>query len=77
MESQYSNHEFDCHQIIARNIATAIRWAQLHNTTGMSLANIKAMTTTCGVTCKPHEYDGDFNALAIEEAKRLQFDIIN
>lgn len=58
-------------------IETAIRNARRDGITGMSLANLKQITPTTGLTCPPAEYHRVFPEIAANVAYRLRFTITN
>jgi len=58
-------------------IKKTIRKARRDGITGMSLANLKQITPTTGLTCPPAEYHRAFPEIATNVASRLRFTITN
>lgn len=56
-------------KILEANIRTAIKAARKSGTCGMSLACLKANTSTAGLTCSVAEYHAAFAAAAAKVAK--------
>ncbi len=62
-------------ETLTRNIRQTIRKAKKAGTVGMSLANLKQITPTTGLTCDPGEYHREFPRIAAQVAARLSFPV--
>ena len=60
---------------IRKNIGDYIKFAKKDGVIGMSVANLKQVTTTKGVTIPVGEYHREFERLAAEVAKKLKFQV--
>ena len=58
------------------NIIQAIKSARRDGVTAMSLANLKQVTSTNGLTISVAEYHNSFNEVADKVATRLKFKLI-
>lgn len=63
------------HEAIKANITAKIKELKADGTVGMSLANLRQITPTRGVSCSIPMYPGLFAAAAAECAKELRFPI--
>lgn len=50
-------------EVLSRNIADAIRKAKRDGVTGMSISNLRQLTSTAGLMCSPAEYNEVFPSL--------------
>lgn len=62
---------------LKRNIGKAITKARKSGITGMSLANLKQVTPTDGLTISVEEYHSSFDALALKVAASRRFRILH
>ena len=63
--------------ILSEHLVETIQAAKRDGITGMSLANLRQITPTTGLTCSVEEFDRMFPEVADSISRRLRFTITN